>query len=161
MSGICGIWNWDGAPVERSLLTTLSGLLEHRGVDGEARWTDGEIGFAFQNLWITPESVGTLQPVVRPGESVVMFDGRLDNRDDLLSRLEACETISGDSSDALLVSALYRRYGDQLADHLNGDFAVAVYDIRERRLLLARDALGTRPLYFAHTPHTFIVASEV
>ena len=161
MSAICGIWNLDGAPVDRSLLATLSGLLAHRGADGEARWVDGEIGFAFQNLWITPESVGALQPVVRAGESVVMFDGRLDNRDDLLRHLDAGPALSGDSPDALLVSALYRKYGDRLADQLNGDFAVSVYDIRERRLLLARDAMGTRPLYFAHTPHTVIVASEV
>jgi asparagine synthase (glutamine-hydrolysing) len=161
MSGICGIWNLDGAPVDGSLLATLSGVLQHRGIDGEARWIEGEIGFAFQNLWITPEAVGTLQPVIRPGESVVMFDGRLDNRDDLFNSLEAGHSIAGDSSDALLVSALYRKYGDRLPGQLNGDFAMAIYDVRERRLLLARDALGVRPLYFARTPHTFIVASEV
>lgn len=161
MSGILGIWNFDGRPVEPSHVARLSGLIAHRGPDGEGRWLDGSIGFAFQNLWITPESLGESQPIVSPGQSVVLFDGRLDNREDLFGDLKDEQQISHAVSDAVLVSAAHRRFGPAFAEKLNGDFAVAVYDIPQQRLFLARDAIGVRPLYFAKAGDTFLVASEV
>jgi len=83
MSGIFGLWNLDGEPIQSSLLARLSAVQAHRGLDGIGRWTEGSIGFIFQNLWITPESVGEIQPLVRE-DTVVLFDGRLDNRYEIL-----------------------------------------------------------------------------
>lgn len=163
MSGILGIWNWNGCPVEPDLLATLSGLLAHRGPDGEGRWLAGEIGLAFQNLWTAPESVGEIQPFVQGGQNVVLFDGRLDNREELLAQLERNGThrVPPGSSDSVLVSAAYQTFGPAFVEKLNGDFALAAYDISQRKLFLARDAVGVRPLYFARVGETLLVASEV
>ena len=87
MSGIVGIWNFDGAPVDRALLSDLASVQSHRNQDGTGAWIDGDIGLLFQNLWVTPESVGEIQPLVHASESVVLFDGRLDNREELLPNL--------------------------------------------------------------------------
>jgi asparagine synthase (glutamine-hydrolysing) len=160
VSGIVGIYNLDGQPVEPALLGMMAEALAHRGPDGLGRWIDGPVGLACQNLWVTLQSVGEVQPLVRP-ESVVLFDGRLDNRADLLNELEEIPGISRDSSDTALASSAYRRFGEQFAEKLNGDFAAVVYDVPERRLLLARDGIGVRPLYFSKAGESFLIASEI
>ena len=82
----------------------------------------------------------------------VSFDGRLDDRDDLIGACRECRHISAASSDAELVAASYDIFGLDFARHLLGDFAVAIVDARERRVVLARDAMGIRPLYYRRTP---------
>jgi len=160
MSGIAGIYNVDGAPVDRALLQRMTDAIAHRGPDGIGRWIEGDVGFGFQNLWVTPESVGEIQPLVHPSEGVVLFDGRLDNRKQLLSLLGE-GVPSRDSADPAFVWAAYKRFGDGFAEKLIGDFATTVYDIEKKRLVLARDAIGMRPLYFSRTANTFLVASEI
>lgn len=161
MSGLAGIWNLDGRPVGAPLLAGMSRAILHRGPDGEGRWIDGPAGLAFQNLWVTAESIGEAQPLVRTGESVTLFDGRLDNRDEILAALGSDREARSTSSDAVLVAAVYRRFGEQFAERLNGDFASAIFDIRRQTLLLARDPLGVRPLYFSRAMDVFLFASEV
>lgn len=158
MSGILGLWNFDGEPIEPALLAELSAIQAHRGADGNGCWTDGPVAFVFQNLWVTPESVGEIQPLVRQG-TVVLFDGRLDNRPELLDML-ADSPVSKDSSDAALVSAAYERFGETLPEKLAGDFALALYDIPQEKLLLARDGIGVRPLYYAPLGKGVMIASE-
>jgi asparagine synthase (glutamine-hydrolysing) len=97
----------------------------------------------------------------RMADVQVAFDGRLDNRAELLDRLGPCAGISELSSDADLVGVLYAQRRDAFIEHLLGDFAVAVHDARARRICLARDAIGIRPLYYAVTPRRIIFASSV
>lgn len=158
MSGIVGIWNLDGQPIDRTLLSKLASVQSHRDADGTGVWIDADIGLLFQNLWVTPESVGEIQPFVLGSESVVLFDGRLDNREELLSLLKG--DVSSESSDAAFVAASYRKFGEAFPEKLLGDFAIAIYDIRERKLLLARDGIGVRPIYFARAGNSFLIASE-
>jgi asparagine synthase (glutamine-hydrolysing) len=159
MSGITGIWNLDGAPVAGEVLSAMSARLRHRGRDGEAHRIDAAVGFSCQHLWVAPEDHGEHQPLVAAGRSGAMlaFDGRLDNRGELISLLR----VSPGLSDARLVLAAYDAWGAGFAERLNGDFAAAVFDPHEQRLLLARDAIGVRPLYYCHTPHLFAFASEI
>ena len=84
MSGILGIWNLDGRPANNEQVASLSAGLSSRAVDGQEVWTQGSVGFAYQYLRITPESVAERQPFVAPSGTVVVFDGRLDNRDELI-----------------------------------------------------------------------------
>ena len=87
MSGIVGMWNLDGRPVEPGFLAAMSAALAHRGPDGEGRWAQGPVGMACQLLKVTPEATAETQPLVRSGLAVV-FDGRLDDREELLRALE-------------------------------------------------------------------------
>lgn len=91
----------------------------------------------------------------------VAFDGRLDNRDDLIGACRERRRLSAASSDAELAAASYDMFGLDFARHLLGDFAVAVIDARARRVVLARDAMGIRPLYYRRTPSSLLFASDI
>jgi asparagine synthase (glutamine-hydrolysing) len=161
MSGICGVWNLDGQPVERSLLASLSATLAHRGPDGEGIRVQGCMGMACQHLQVTLESIGEVQPLVDAAGTMLVFDGRLDNRAELLQTLADRGDVSAASSDAALVLAAYRVYGDKMPEQLNGDFALGLYDPNRRRFLLVRDAIGIRPLYYCRAKGVFLFASEI
>ena len=161
MSGILGIWNLDGRPAQKEEIAGLSAALSDRAVDGQEFWMQGSVGFAYQHLRITPESVGERQPLVAPSGAVIVFDGRLDNREELISRLEEGQSPAKTSSDAALVLAAYDRFGERFPEYLNGDFALAVFDPRKQQLLLARDAIGVRPLHYCNLRNTFLFASEI
>ena len=167
MSGIVGVWNLDGRPLTLHILSAMSATLRHRGPDGEGTRLFGSCGLACQHQWMTPEEIGERQPmppdVRASGVSSaaaavgVVLDGRLDNRDELLPALD----LPSGASDAACIVAAYAAWGPQLAERLNGDFALAIYDEAKRTLLLARDAIGIRPLYYVHTPRLFAFASEI
>jgi asparagine synthase (glutamine-hydrolysing) len=161
MSGIVGLWNFDGAPVQLPLLQHLSAALQHRGPDATGFWTDGPVGMAACLLRVTPESLAEVQPVARAGEAVVVFDGRLDNREEILAAAQDSDEISSASPDSALVLAAYRQRGEKFVERLNGDFALALFDIPRRQLMLARDYLGVRPLYYARAGGAFLFASEI
>jgi asparagine synthase (glutamine-hydrolysing) len=157
MSGISGAWNLDGRPLDGRVLSGVSAQLHHRGLDGERARIDGAVGFACQHFWVAAEDHGAYQPIVGASGTMLMMDGRLDNRAELVSMLRLDRAVS-DSQCAL---SAYERWGDAFAERLNGDFAIAVFDPRLRRLLLARDAVGVRPLYYFHTPRLFAFGSEI
>lgn len=156
VSGIAGLWNLDGAPVDRALFARMSDALTHRGPDGAGAHVKGPVAFACQHLWVTPEEIGERQPLGDADVWLVM-DGRLDNRDELLPALGLERTVS----DAACALAAYRAWGDRVPARLTGDFALAILDRRMQRLIAARDAIGVRPLYYFHTPRVFAFASEI
>jgi asparagine synthase (glutamine-hydrolysing) len=160
MSGIAGIWNFDGRPVSPSLLASLSGALSHRGPDGHDRWIDGSVGMVCRLLRVTPESLAETQPMIGRSGTVLVFDGRLDNREELLACFDDAP-VTAASPDPDLVLAAYHRFGDRVAEYLNGDFAFGLFDPNRRRLLLARDAIGIRPLYYTRTRSSVAFASEI
>src|SRR5579872_6576296 len=161
MSGIVGIWNIDGRPVDRCVLARMSATLAHRGPDGERIWVNGAMGVACQLFRVTPEAQREVQPLVSGDGLVLVWDGRLDNRDDLLRLLEPSAPVSAESPDPDLALTAYRRWGAAFAEYLNGDFAVAVLDGTHQQILLARDALGVRPLHYCHTGRAIVFASEI
>lgn len=160
MSGITGIWNLDGRPLESALLAAMSSRQSHRGPDEAGRWVEGPVGLACQMLRVAPESAAGFQPVVHRSGVVAVFDGRIDNREDFLSAFTKRD-LSADSSDAALVLAAYDALGERFVERLNGDFALGVFDPRRRRLLLARDPIGIRPLHYCFARETFLFASEI
>ena len=156
MSGLAGFWNLDGAPADRQVLARMSATLRHRAPDGEDVLVDGPMALAHQHLWVTSEENGERQPLTARDVHLAM-DGRIDNRDELVAHLG----LAASSSDATLVLDAYARWGDSFAEHLNGEFAVVVADAARRTILIARDAIGVRPLYYVHTARLFAFASEV
>ncbi len=159
MSGIAGAWNLDGRPMTREVISGMNSRLAHRGRDGHAVRLGRTVGLAHQHLWVTPEERGERQPL---GEAdgtspVLLMDGRIDNRAELVTgfRLDASW------SDAQLVRAAYCQIGEACIERLNGDFAIAIFDPRHRQLVLARDAIGLRSLYYSYRPPVFAFASEI
>ena len=161
MSGILGIWNFDGRPVDPSELGKLSESLAHRGPDGNGLYIRGEFGLACRLSRIMPESAVEVQPLVDPSGIAVVFDGRLDNRDELIEAICKIEPLSRAAPDPALVLGAYHLHGADFAAHLAGDFTAAIVDPDRRQLLLARDAIGLRPLYYYRTPDLFLFASEI
>ena len=161
MSGIVGIWNRDGEPLEPSLLARCSGTLAHRGVDGEHHWIRGPVGFACQLLRVTPESADERQPTLDAAGAALVFDGRLDNRDEILTALPATAPVTTASPDPVLVLAAYRAFGETFAARLAGDFAFGLFDPAAPRLILGRDVLGVRPLFYTCAADTLLFGSEI
>ncbi len=161
MSGIIGVWNLAGRPVEVAGLDRLSAALAHRGPDAEGRWACGAVGLACRLLRITPEAATETQPLVHPSGAVLVFDGRLDNREALLSELGASAGVTAAAPDPALVLAAHAAFGQRFPERLAGDFALGLFDSRRQELLLARDVIGIRPLYYCRTGDTFLFASEI
>jgi asparagine synthase (glutamine-hydrolysing) len=156
MSGIYGLLRLDEQPIAPATLDAMAAALAHRGPDGNGAWRDGNVGLGCQSMHVTPESFDTVQPGADELGTRVVFDGRLDNRDELRARLNVTS-----NSDTALLLAAYRRYGQNLAAELNGDYALALFDPKQKRLLLARDVVGTRPLYYAQVKGVLAFASEI
>lgn len=161
MSGIVAIWNFDGKPVEPEVIARMRRSLVHRGRDSEGDWVAGSVALGCQLSRTTPESADEQQPLVGEHGDALVFDGRIDNRADFFSNLPDGTAVHRGSADSEYVLAGYRRWGERLPENLLGDFALALFDSRRHRLLLARDALGVRPLYYCRRGDTFLVASEI
>lgn len=161
MAGIFGIWNFDGRPVERSLLARMGAALAHRGPDEAGLLLDEGVGLGCRFSRQAPQSASERQPLVRRPGVALVFDGRLDNREELIAALRDGHDVSTHTSDPALAAAAYEAFGVEVAARLNGDFALVVFDPREHRLVLARDAIGVRPMYYRHTRESLIFASEI
>ena len=149
MSGFVGVRNRE-APVTDELLDRLWDPISHRGPDATGRWCDGPMGVAAGVLRVSPESSDEEQPFRHRSGVMAVFDGRLDNRPELLSTLPSNDLTSRDA-DVVLVAEAYIAWGDRFPERLNGEYALAVLDPKSRRVLLARDVVGTRSVAFSET----------
>ena len=160
MSGIAGLIYTDGRSVAPGLLERMAAATPHLGIDGVDRWHDGPAGLVRFALHTTPEAVGEIQPHAdRTSGDVLLFDGRLDNRDALRTALGP-----GDPgprvADGAIVLAAHHRFGDALPHHLVGDYAFAIWQPRRRRLFAARSPVGMRPFLWTRQQGLFAFASE-
>ncbi len=162
MSAIAGVYLTDGREVDRRDLERMTEILAHRGPDGSAIWNTGSIGLVHRMLWTTPESLREHLPRVSPdGNLVVTVDARLDNRDELISRLGLSVTVA-DVTDSELILRAYERWGEDCPTYLLGDFAFAIWDARRRHLYCARDHFGVKPFcYYSRSGHALVFASEI
>jgi asparagine synthase (glutamine-hydrolysing) len=158
MSGIGGIFNLDGTSVERHRLERIAGVLRRRGPDGTRIWEGGQIGFVHSHFWATPEELGEEQPISH-GRLWLTADARIDNRDDIIPRLGKHLT-SSTPSDAELILAAYREWGDNCARFLIGDFAFAIWDEGAHRLFCARDPVGIKMLHYARIGDSLVIGSS-
>lgn len=162
MSGIVGIYNLDGRPVDPALLKRMTDEISHRGPDGVGHWIDGPVGLGHQMLCTTPESLREKQPLLdETGNLCLTLDGRVDNRDELKSAIEAKGGRLRDDTDAELVLKSYECWGESCPNRIIGDFAFAIWDKRKRQLFCARDFLGLKPFYYVNTGRSFLFSSEL
>lgn len=163
MSGICGIVDFDGAPVDLKVLRKMADTGAHRGPDGIRHWSKGPAGFAKLALNITPESFHEQQPLISgQGDLVLTADARVDNRDELILTLRAKGYLQAKTpTDADVILAAYQCWGEACPARIIGDWAFAIWDVRRRRLFAAREPMGTRALYYRLEPRRVLFATEI
>ncbi len=163
MSGIAGVVDLGGLPVEPGLLGAMADAVRHRGPDGLKVWHDGPAGLVHSHFWTTPEDVGEAQPISSSdGRYWITADARIDNRDELIPDLRRAGTLrSAVPSDGEVILAAFQTWGDDCAARLVGDFAFAIWDAQSRRLFAARDVIGLRQVCYAITNDRVYFANRV
>ena len=163
MCGIAGLLNRE-APADPEQLRAMVQRLAHRGPDGQGVWAgvaDRRIGLAHSRLSII-DLAGGHQPMGNEdGDIQVVFNGEIFNHIELRAELIAQGHTFRTRSDTEVIVHLYEQLGEAFVDRLNGQFAIALWDGRRRRLVLARDRTGIRPLFFTWAPQGLAFASEV
>src|ERR1700712_3663014 len=161
MCGIAGIFSAGraSAPTDGEL-TAMIRQLRHRGPDGDGFYRTDRVGFAHARLSIIDIAGGT-QPIHNEDETVwVIFNGEIFNYIELRRDLERLGHRFYTHSDTEVIVHLYEQYGEQFVAHLNGQFAIALWDVTHQRLVLARDRTGIRPLFYARADGRLLFASE-
>jgi asparagine synthase (glutamine-hydrolysing) len=160
MCGIAGIAGTSGPPPLEALVRMI-GQLHHRGPDDAGIYRDSHAGLACARLAIV-DLAGGNQPISNEDRTVwVICNGEIYNSPDLSQFLVSRGHLLRSRSDVEVIVHLYEEYGDRLFEHLNGEFAVAIWDVRRTRLLLARDRLGIRPIFFTIRNGAILFSSEV
>ncbi|MEO8807002.1 MAG: asparagine synthase (glutamine-hydrolyzing) [Burkholderiaceae bacterium] len=161
MCGIAGILsNGASAAPTQAELAAMIGQLHHRGPDGTGSYCTGEMGLAHARLSIIDLSGGD-QPIHNEDQSVwVVFNGEIFNYIELRAELERAGHRFYTQSDTEVIVHLYEQHGDDFVRHLNGQFAIALWDTRAKRLVLARDRTGIRPLFHTTVGGRLLFASE-
>lgn len=162
MCGICGVVEYDRArAVETATIAAMNDALAHRGPDDRGIFTAGNVGLGSRRLAILDLSPGGAMPMSTPdGRYVVAYNGEIYNFLELRAELEARGRRFRTRTDTEVLLSLYAELGPGMLPKLNGMFAFAIWDAAERRLFLARDRLGVKPLYLAISGTRLAFASE-
>jgi len=162
VSGIVGIVNIDGQPVDRVLLERLTEFLDFRGPDARETWIDGNVGFGHTMLRTTDEAENERQPFSLDGRAWITADCRIDGRADLIRKLAGTgREIGRDAPDPELILHAYSAWGEKCVEHLLGDFSFAIWDRKDRRLFCARDHFGVKPFFYARLGHSFVFSNTL
>src|SRR5215470_6477301 len=162
MCGICGIYTFASDPrIDRQLLQAMTDRLVHRGPDGAGYFVDKHIGLGHRRLSII-DVAGGQQPIFNADRTkVIVFNGEIYNyrplRDALLQKGHHFQT----QSDTEVILHLYEEVGEACVEQLRGMFAFAIWDQCDRKLLLARDRLGIKPLYYTLHDGRCVFGSEM
>lgn len=150
MCGIAGIFHTEGfKPVDPDRVRRMCDAIAHRGPDGEGVWTAPGVGLGHRRLSIV-DLAGSPQPMVAAeGDAVIVFNGEIYNFKDLRKELHALGAQFRTDGDTEVILQAWRHWGTDCLTRLHGMFAFALYDLRQRTLLLARDRLGVKPLFTA------------
>ncbi len=161
MCGICGLVSLDGSAVDPGPLEAMNASLAHRGPDSEGAFVDGPAAFAMRRLSII-DLAGGDQPIASEDGTVsVVQNGEIYNYRELRARLEQRGHTFATSSDTEVLVHLYEERGPGFVHELRGMFAIALWDARARRVVLARDRFGIKPLYYRSAHRVLSFASEL
>lgn len=157
MCGICGIL---GSP-NQAILKRMTDSIAHRGPDGEGYFCQNEIGLGFRRLAIIDLTTGD-QPIFSENRQIVtVFNGEIYNYRLLRAELEAHGHLFSTRTDTEVLVHGYEQWGIDLVHKLRGMYAFAIWDTLQKRLLLVRDRMGQKPLYYARWGENFLFASEI
>ena len=162
MCGICGQYNYGSQePVRRRDIQAMASTMVHRGPDDEGYYLAGPLGLGFRRLSII-DLAGGHQPMSDQEESVwVVFNGEIYNFQELKEELQAYGHVFRTKSDTEVIVHGYKQWGDDVLNHLNGMFGLAIWDAARRRLILARDPFGIKLLYYSIDRKSLLFGSEI
>ena len=161
MCGIAGFLNLDGRPADQGRLIEMTRTLRHRGPDGEGFHLDGAVGLGHRRLSILDLESGAQPMTTADAGAWIVFNGEIYNFVELRRDLEARGHAFSTRSDTEVILHLYEEDGPDCVRHLRGMFAFAIHDPDRRRVVLARDRVGIKPLYYHAGPRSFVFASEI
>jgi asparagine synthase (glutamine-hydrolysing) len=163
MCGICGIFNFrDNQPVTADQVSRMGKAIAHRGPDDEGQYLSGALGLGFRRLSILDLSPAGHQPMADPSGRVwVVFNGEIYNFRELRQELEAGGAHFKSQCDTEVIVQGYLQWGDGIFERLNGMFGLAIWDESRRRLTVARDAMGIKPVYYAIRDGRLFFGSEL
>ena len=162
MCGIVGVLRADGAPIPGSLLERMRDSLVHRGPDDAGLYLKGPVGLGVRRLSVLDLTPSGHQPMGNcDGTLWIVFNGEIYNYVELRQELRSAGHRFVSQSDTEVLLHLYEQFGKECLHRLNGMFAFAIWDAKERVLFAARDRLGIKPFYYHHSGERFMFASEV
>ncbi|MDB6030404.1 MAG: hypothetical protein JWM16_742 [Verrucomicrobiales bacterium] len=163
MCGIAGQFDFStGAPVDRDRVLRMTRRLTHRGPDDEGTYFDGPLGFGFRRLAILDLSPAGHQPMSDPrGKVWVVFNGEIYNFRELRSELEGLGHVFRSQTDTEVIVLGYIQWGDAILGKLNGMFGLAIWDGEKRRLIVARDPMGIKLVYYSINRGILTFGSEI
>lgn len=161
MCGVAGFINFNQEPASPILLRRMTDSISHRGPDGEGQWIEGGVAIGHRRLSIIDLSSAGHQPMQTvDGRFILSYNGEVYNFKQLRSRLEAQGVKFRSQTDSEVVLQALANWGPGALQEFNGMFALALWDRKEEKLLLARDRYGIKPMYFARQANRFWFASE-
>ncbi|MGH7791248.1 MAG: asparagine synthase (glutamine-hydrolyzing), partial [Thermodesulfobacteriota bacterium] len=162
MCGICGILNFGiDEPVNSETLKRMCTVMSHRGPDDEGFFLEGNLGLGMRRLSIIDLSTGH-QPISNEDGTIwIVFNGEIYNHLDIRKELESKGHKFSTNTDTEAIVHAYEEFGENCVDKLRGMFAFAIWDKAKRKLFLARDRIGIKPLYYFIDDKRFIFGSEL
>jgi asparagine synthase (glutamine-hydrolysing) len=162
MTGICGIINLDGAPLDSRLLRRMADSMSYRGPDRQETWLDATGSVGFGRALLATRAAPELPLAHTHGRSWIAADARIDGQAELKAKLKAkAGGCPPTSSDAELILRAYATWGEDCVRHLIGDFSFALWDARRKRLFCARDPLGFKPFFYAQVGQTLVFSNTL
>lgn len=162
MCGIVGIFNFEsGRSVDPNILNRMNGMISHRGPDGEGIYVNGATGLGHRRLSIIDLELGRQPMVSKERHRAIVFNGEIYNFGELRKELEDRGMIFHTKSDTEVLLHMVETEQVSWLEKLNGMFSFAFWDERTRTLLIARDRLGIKPLYYSVLSKSLVFASEI
>ena len=161
MCGICGVYHFNGSAAQQQRLERMMKPLEPRGPDDSGFFIDGALGFGHRRLSIIDLSSRSHQPMVDKATGLtIVFNGTIYNYPELRRELQSRGHQFNSSGDTEVILKAFAEWGESCVARLVGMFAFSIWDTQSRRLFVARDRMGIKPLYFAHSAEQFSFASD-
>ena len=161
MCGVAGFINFNAEPASPVLLKKMTDAIEHRGPDGEGQWIEGPVGIGHRRLSIIDLSPAGHQPMqTANGRFILSYNGEVYNFKEIRIELESAGVQFRSETDSEVVLQALANWGPSALNRFNGMFGLALWDTKEKTLLLARDRYGIKPMYFAQQGNRFWFASE-
>jgi len=163
MGSISGILNLNNRPVDKEMLIRMNNLNLFRGPDRDSIWIDGNIGLGSRILFTTIESTYEQQPSVScDGNYLIVFDGILYNRNELIGELKTKNILKNLFTDSELIVNLFALFELNALKKLNGDYSFVIWDIKDKKIICVRDHLGIQPFYYYYKKNKhFLFASQI
>lgn len=160
MSAIFGIISKKGKPVEQEDINKIQQAIAHRTTHGKGLWYNGNAALGFCKLSVYPQQQNEQLPI-DAGDLILTADARIDNRDELYSLLNLDKQQWQNEANSYLILKAYQKWGNQCVDHLQGEFAFAVWNKINQELFVTTDQIGFRPVFYYDGPEQFVFCSEI